>query len=98
MLPDSELLVSEHAVSLTPETYMEVTTRRGSVYSKSIGIPRGAIGNPLKKEEHIECFKDCVNYADKPLPKVNVENIVSMVSHLEDIKDVRGLISLLLNK
>lgn len=76
--------------------HMKVTTKKGNVYHKAVDIPRGIPGNPLTKEEHMECFQDCLNYADKPLPKVNTEKIISMVGRLEQSKDVRSLIPLLL--
>ncbi len=78
--------------------HMKVTTKKGNVYHKAVDIPRGIPGNPLTKEEHVERFQDCVNYAGKPLPKVNTEKIISMVGRLEESKDVRSLIPLLLVK
>ena len=76
--------------------HMKVTTKKGTVYHKAVDIPRGIPGNPLTKGEHMERFQDCVNYADKPLPAENTEKIVSMVGRLEEAKDVRSLIPLLL--
>jgi 2-methylcitrate dehydratase PrpD len=75
--------------------HMKVTTKKGNVYHKAVDIPRGLPGNPMTKEEHVERFRDCLNYADKPLPKVNGEKIISMVDRLEESKDVRSLIPLL---
>ena len=74
---------------------MKVTTKKGNVYHKAVSIPRGLPGNPLTKGEHVERFRDCLNYAAKPLPKVNTEKIISMVDRLEESKDVRSLIPLL---
>ena len=76
--------------------HMKVTTKGGNVYHKAVDIPRGIPGNPLSKEEHMERFQDCVNYAEKPLPTVNTQEIISMVGRLEETKDVRSLIPLLL--
>ena len=78
--------------------HMEVTTKNGNVYQKAVDIPRGLPGNPLSQEEHLDRFQDCVNYAEKPLPKGNLRKIVSMVNRLEKVKDVSGLIPLLLVK
>ena len=75
--------------------HMKVTTMKGNVYHKAVDIPRGLPGNPMTKEEHVERFRDCLNYADKALPKVNGEKIISMVGRLEESKDVRSLIPLL---
>jgi len=77
---------------------VRVTTRQGSIYDKSVDIPRGFPGNPLTHAEHMERFQDCVNYSDRPLPKGNIEKIISMVDRLEETKDIRTLIPLLLVK
>ena len=77
-------------------THMKVTTNGGNVHHKRVDIPRGLPGNPLSKEEHRERFQDCINYAEKPLPKRNPDKIVSMVDRLEEAKDVGSLIPLLL--
>ncbi len=74
---------------------MEVRTKQGAVYRKSIDIPPGSPGNELTKEEHIARFRDCVSYGGKPLPKKNPEKIISMVDRIEETKDIRDLISLL---
>ena len=78
--------------------HIKVTTKEGNVYHKAVDIPRGIPGNPLTHEEHMERFRDCVNYAGKPLPQANIQKIISMVGRLEEVGDVRTLIPLLLIK
>mgnify|MGYP001040350427 CR=1 FL=1 len=90
MLEDPERLM------LSLAAHMKVITKKGEIYYKSVDIPRGLPENPLTKEEHMERFKNCVNYCDKPFPKVNIEEILSMVNRLEETKDVCSLIPLLL--
>jgi 2-methylcitrate dehydratase PrpD len=75
---------------------MSVTTRDGTVYHKSVDIARGFPGNPLTKEEHNERFQGCTSYGEKPIPKENIEKVASLVDRLEEVKDVRTLIPLLL--
>ena len=65
---------------------------------KSMDIAPGWPGNPLTHEEHMAQFNDCVSYAGKPLPKENVEKLVSLVNRLEEVEDVRSLIPLLISK
>jgi hypothetical protein len=44
----------------------------------------------------MERFLDCVNYkAHKPLSSSRIENIISIVGALEEVKDIRSLIFLL---
>jgi len=76
--------------------HVKVTTKAGNVYdTQSADIPQGHPKNPLTQEEHLERFRDCVEYADNPLPADRVEKILSMVSRLEETEDVRSLVPLL---
>lgn len=75
---------------------MEVKTKDGTVYHKSMDTPRGFYdGNPLTREEHIARFQECVSYAGKPLPPKNTDKIIRLVETLEEIDDIRSLIPLL---
>lgn len=73
-----------------------ITTKKGDVYHKSVETRRGMRGNPLSKEEHLEHFLDCMSYAKKPLPQENINKIISFIDQLEEVKDARSLIPLLL--
>ncbi len=76
--------------------YMEVTTKNGSVYHKTVDFPRGLPANPLTNEEHMERFLDCVNYnAPDFLSPTRIGEIISIVGDLEAVKDIRSLINLL---
>jgi 2-methylcitrate dehydratase PrpD len=77
---------------------MEVIKHNGKVLRKRVDVARGFPKNPLTKEEHYKRFRDCVDYGRKPLPKDNAEKIISIVTNLEDISDVRILIPLLLSE
>jgi len=75
---------------------MEVTTKEGGVFHKAVDIPRGNPSNPLVEEEHMERFRDCVDYADTRIPEPNIEKVVSLIARLENVEDIRSLIPLLL--
>lgn len=75
---------------------MSVYMTDGRVYENSVPIPRGLPGNPLSKEEHLERFYDCINYSGRKLNKKNLNKIISMINNLEELKDIRKLIPLLL--
>jgi 2-methylcitrate dehydratase PrpD len=77
---------------------MEVQTRDGHVFKKRIDIAAGFHQRPLTSEEILERFRNCIEYAKKPLPRENVEKLVSSIRDLEKVKDVRSLIPLLLSK
>ena len=50
--------------------------------------------NPMSKEEHIEKFSDCVSYSVKPLPKDSLEELIKMLTKLEEVDDVTEIIRL----
>jgi len=76
--------------------HVKLITKRGDVYdTKSADIPRGHPGNPLSREEHMERFRDCLDYAGNPLPAASVEKMLAIVARLEETEDVRSLVPLL---
>lgn len=77
---------------------MEVIKNDKTILRKSVDVARGFPKNPLTREEHFERFRDCVNYGKKALPKVNADKIISFVTKLEEVPDVRILIPLLLSE
>jgi len=77
---------------------MKVTTKDGSIYHKSVTIPSGFPGNPLTDEEHKEHFGDCVSYGGKPLRRENIDTVTPLISHLEDVEDVRSFLPLLISE
>jgi 2-methylcitrate dehydratase PrpD len=74
---------------------MQVQTLNGDTYHKRIDIAAGFSPRSLTKEEIMERFWGCIEYAKRPLPRENVEKLVSLVSSIEEVKDVRSLIPLL---
>ncbi len=77
---------------------MEIRTGEGTIYHKTLDMPRGSHENPLTYEEHMERFRDNVSYGGKPLPKENVDKLVSLIDRLEELEDVRVLVPLLLRQ
>lgn len=75
---------------------MQVITKEGNTYSKKIDVAAGFPPRHLTNDERMERFWNCIDYAKKPLERKNVEKIVSLVMRLEDLKDIRSLIPLLL--
>jgi 2-methylcitrate dehydratase PrpD len=75
---------------------MKILTAGGDVYRKSIDVAPGFPENPLTQKENEERFWDCIDFAQKPLPKEKVKKITSLVARLEELEDVRILIPLFL--
>jgi 2-methylcitrate dehydratase PrpD len=77
---------------------MQVLTRDGTIYKKSLDFPSGLPENPLTREENMERFRSCISFSGELLTKENIEQLVSLVSELERLKDIRILIPFLLIK
>lgn len=75
---------------------ISITMEGGGVHQGSVEIAIGFPGNPLTQEEHEQRFWDCMEYAPRPLPKIRAEQVISMISELEQVEDVRTLVDLLL--
>ncbi|MHC4891502.1 MAG: MmgE/PrpD family protein [Planctomycetota bacterium] len=72
---------------------MEVKLTDGRVLSSDREIFRyGNPKNPMCKEEHIEKFRDCASYSVKPLSKDRVEEVIKMLTNLEEVDDVSQII------
>ena len=74
---------------------MQVKTRGGQLYDRSQDIASGFPGNPLTKEEHQDRFRGCIEYAGGYFPQQNISKIISLVDTLEEIEDIRIILSLL---
>ncbi len=77
---------------------MQVKTTGGMLYSKSVDIASGFPGNPLTRDDHIDRFRGCIEYARDYYPQQNINRIISFVNKLEDVEDVRILLPLLKSK
>ncbi len=75
---------------------MTVRTRDGRDFHRRIDIAPGFPGNPLTEDEQKARFADCIAYAEKPLDKNKVDEIVRSAARIGDLGDVRDLIPLFL--
>jgi 2-methylcitrate dehydratase PrpD len=105
---DPEIMEITDRIYVTPDPDLEkqghnaaivlVKTKQGIRYETIVGLPRGGPESPLTREEHVERFYNCFGYAGKPLPQENAERILSMVTQLEGLPDIRTLIPLLVSQ
>jgi hypothetical protein len=75
---------------------MRVLTKDGKEYLAQTDVAPGFPECPLTREEHLGRFQECVRFAAEPFPENRVDKIIDAVEHLEEMKDVRSLIALLL--
>lgn len=74
-----------------------VVSKDGREYLRSTDIGPGFPGNPLTRDDQVRHFRDCVAFGANPmLDAKRGEQIVDAVEYLDEMDDVRALISLLL--
>jgi 2-methylcitrate dehydratase PrpD len=74
---------------------MEVRTKEGAIFHKSLDTPRGFPEDPMTREELIARFRQCLRYKNKSWQEDNIQKIASMVYRLEELSDIRSLIFLI---
>ena len=74
---------------------MEVRTKEGDVYHKSVDTPRGFPGNEMTREEHISRFRQCLQYGATKYNDEHIQKIISTIDKLEEVSDVRSIITLI---
>jgi len=73
---------------------VEIKTKDGMMHSKRVDSAYGDPSNPLSMEDLIAKFRDCVDHSAKPLPKARVDEAISLITSLEEVKDVSNVIQL----
>ena len=74
---------------------VEIMTRRGKKYSKQVEKAYGNPENPMSMAAIVAKLKDCVSYAERPVSEEHTLRLIDIVSELENVEDVRQIVSLL---
>ena len=69
-----------------------VTDRQGRTFTKRTDFPYGHHFNPIKADDLIKKFRDCLAFSPRPIPAADVEHVIEAVLHLEEIPDIREII------
>lgn len=67
---------------------VEIETKDGKRYKKTVQYLKGHPENQLSLEEVARKLADCARFAIKPLPRRNIDKIVQMVQELDKLDDV----------
>lgn len=105
-IKDAEILGLAKKVSVEPDpalrtdfvlgkTVMEVETEDRSLLKKEIELPLGNPSRPLGYDACAVKFLKCARYAVRPSEKSRLEELIAIVSRLEEIPDVSMLVSYL---
>ena len=76
---------------------MQVETTEGQVYRKSLDVAPGFPGNPLSREEHVQRFRECIEFAESWFPSESADDILSAIENLDSCRDVSSLANFLVS-
>ena len=74
---------------------VEIVTKGGRKFQKRADFAIGHPKNPMSFDQVVEKFKSCLPYAARPLNKGKASKSIEMLSNLERVHDVSGILSLL---
>jgi 2-methylcitrate dehydratase PrpD len=77
-------------------TILEITLTDGRVIRDRADFGKGSPANPMTYDEVADKFRECAAYSR--WPKKNADQVVELVRHLEDVKNVREVLALLSRK
>jgi len=69
--------------------------RNGKTCSRQDQVFYGMPENPVKKEDLVVKFKDCLSFSARPLPAGNIDRVIRMIDSLEAVDNVGDILSLL---
>jgi 2-methylcitrate dehydratase PrpD len=75
---------------------IQIRTKDGNLHVKRVDKPKGEYTNPLTMQEITEKFWDCAGFLERPIAKERLKKVLELVTHLEDVVDVREIIRLLI--
>jgi 2-methylcitrate dehydratase PrpD len=78
-----------------PDAMVQVKTKHEKISSKAIEFIYGYPQNPISQEALIAKFTDCASYAAKKISKKNLNKLVELILHLEDVKNISQIIEYL---
>jgi len=72
---------------------VEITLRDGAELALDLPAVLGAPGRPLGRERHLEKFRRAAASGIMPLAPQRIESLINLVDRLEQVDDVRELVS-----
>jgi 2-methylcitrate dehydratase PrpD len=74
-------------------TILEIVLKDGRTITGRADFGKGSPANPMSYDEVADKFRECAAYSR--WPKTKAEQVVEMVRHLEEVRQVRELTTLL---
>jgi 2-methylcitrate dehydratase PrpD len=72
-----------------------IVMKDGAEYTEEVEHALGSVENPMTFEDCVAKFRECSSCSLKPLPADEVEKVIELIRHLEQVDDVREIIELL---
>jgi len=70
------------------EGLVELKTKHGVARLKTPEFAYGHPNNPISKESLVRKFIDCAGHSVKQIPRENLNKLIELISHLEDVKNI----------
>ncbi|MFC1920358.1 MmgE/PrpD family protein [Chloroflexota bacterium] len=74
---------------------VHIKTGRELISSKAIEFMYGHPKNPMSQEALVAKFMDCASYSVKPISKDNLDKVVQLILHLEDVSNISEIVECL---
>lgn len=74
---------------------VKIELRNGKSYTKAVNFAYGNPQNPISWQDLTDKFRDCASYSARPISKENIERIIEMISHLDEIDNIAEIIKFL---
>jgi 2-methylcitrate dehydratase PrpD len=93
--PDIERRTPRYPPIASPG-HLVIKAKDGKIYEEQVDFAKGNPKNPMTIEELRNKFFHCASYSARPLPRENLDKVVSLVDRLEEIEDVTEIMTLLI--
>lgn len=78
-----------------PPGKVAVTDSKGQTFTKQTDYPYGHHLNPIKADDIVEKFKDCIAFSPRTISERDRDLVIEKVLALEEVADIRDIIQLL---
>jgi hypothetical protein len=86
---------ADPSLSVSQSAVVDILMKNGTKHSHTVDHPYGSPGNPLGWDGEIAKFRTCSSLSARPVSTDNIEKVIDMCMHLEEISDVTHIVRLL---
>lgn len=80
-------------IATIPPNKVEIKTKSGSSHETYIEYVSGHPKKPMNMEQCIDKFNKCLTHSAIPIPEDNINKLIQLIDNLEELDDVREIIS-----